>query len=852
MGRINRKIWVLSMVVVAIVFLTVIIFSTDQTSGAVQAVDWNGAPTIRKTLDLAAAPDLSRSDCRLTTLPVVRGLTPANESACMTTTNYGSVNNQGELFQPAGHEKAYPLDVTAPGRPVLKPIPGRDEMLYINGNGFGSVTLGYYNDIYSHLKYKLDFEFYRGTFAHYVMADNPDGYFQYSDRQPMQMANIGTSPAGRFVVVNTVYNGIGLVDMDSKSIRPVLPYTGVDSTNDSVHVGTLAVDNSGKFVAAVYDYNGSNGAGQGRMLKVADTSRCSQFSYGGQNTRPDPKCPASDMYPYLKNEIAGLEAVLAMKFINNRTIQLTVRFHESNGSVKYAEYSMLAAGQQLNSVAYEALGDSYTSGEGAYSYRLGTDTERNRCHQSTLSYPYLLGQNFDSFASLACSGARLHNIGPPLQANQNEYQLYQGSPSNQEKLAAEAEHIPGYLFQKSFIEADNPQAVTVSIGGNDVGFGNILAKCVHPLQKASEIKEKIVTVETCYDNYEDRVEVVKLINSQFTKLRRLYQDLKQGPSGPRRVYVVGYPQVAKVDGNCGFNVQMNREEIAFAAELVAYLNSVVKQAADQAGVRYVDILHALDGHMLCEASGSQLAANGFTINNSESLGRNFTPSFHPTALGQRLVANSISNQTARLTAAMPEPAAQTSEVAFNPQASILQNLPKSGRVIRAVRPVTDLVGNIISLRAPLKVVTGARDLLLRAASNYSLVLNSQPITLATAQSDAQGNVTFETELPATVEPGVHTLHIYGQDIFDNPIDIQQTVYVAASETDYDGDGVDNGHDSCTLAVQSGADADNDGVDDACDSEVVVAEGGGVPDDIVWLDRQVLTLQIDARRRQDVY
>ena len=60
-----------------------------------------------------------------------------------------------------------------------------------------------------------------------------------------------------------------------------------------------------------------------------------------------------------------------------------------------------------------ALGDSYTSGEGAYDYRNGTDTSTNQCHSSVAAYPELITQALFSNAgghSVACSGATIDDI----------------------------------------------------------------------------------------------------------------------------------------------------------------------------------------------------------------------------------------------------------------------------------------------------------------------------------------------------------------------------------------------------------------------------------------------------------
>lgn len=63
-----------------------------------------------------------------------------------------------------------------------------------------------------------------------------------------------------------------------------------------------------------------------------------------------------------------------------------------------------------------ALGDSFSSGEGAYDYKPETSIEgTNHCHLSNSSYPYeaglqLPGGYFDTVKSFACSGATTPNL----------------------------------------------------------------------------------------------------------------------------------------------------------------------------------------------------------------------------------------------------------------------------------------------------------------------------------------------------------------------------------------------------------------------------------------------------------
>ena len=109
---------------------------------------------------------------------------------------------------------------------------------------------------------------------------------------------------------------------------------------------------------------------------------------------------------------------------------------------------------------YVALGDSYAAGEGLAPYEDGTDNPpTNACHRSeTQSYPVLLETStlspFQNLTSVACSGA-------------STAALFGDVPDRADE--------PGQL---AAVTADTT-TVTLSIGGNDAGFAQVLLGCVY-------------------------------------------------------------------------------------------------------------------------------------------------------------------------------------------------------------------------------------------------------------------------------------------------------------------------------------------------------------------------------------
>ena len=58
-----------------------------------------------------------------------------------------------------------------------------------------------------------------------------------------------------------------------------------------------------------------------------------------------------------------------------------------------------------------ALGDSFTSGEGAPPFEPATDTRLNRCHRSTEAYVHVAARSIGAGSlNVACSGARTKDL----------------------------------------------------------------------------------------------------------------------------------------------------------------------------------------------------------------------------------------------------------------------------------------------------------------------------------------------------------------------------------------------------------------------------------------------------------
>ena len=137
-----------------------------------------------------------------------------------------------------------------------------------------------------------------------------------------------------------------------------------------------------------------------------------------------------------------------------------------------ALWSLMPGGLQTGGESYLALGDSYSSGEGAIdlagdpAFDKSTDTSVNKCHRSVHAYAYQIksarGFADSNFMFKACSGALVAdfvaNVGKVGQWNEGP----------QLDAIAPAAHQNAEI-----------NLITVSVGGNDAGFAQILDNCVN-------------------------------------------------------------------------------------------------------------------------------------------------------------------------------------------------------------------------------------------------------------------------------------------------------------------------------------------------------------------------------------
>ena len=751
----------------------------------------SGAPTIQKSVDMTpdVFPATSNFDCVNAT--VRRMGSSAMYQDCLINTRNGQIGSEGVIFQ--GATELVPV-IPPPPFFNLRGIPGHTAILTYTS----APVLGAYLHFYTSIRDKLpDIPRWKSTGWQLVLNAPPEIHIRDSNGSPLA-ANLDVmafSPNGDWMVVDMIGRGLVRINMATFEIQPIAPSLQ-PANNYSRVTAQIAINNEGTLVVVKpTDYND---------FRVYDVAGCAANITlpVASGTMP---CPMRDYASEISAQAPALRGIKQVRFVNDTQLAIVATYdYVSSRSFKVATYTMTAPGISPSGIQYLGMGDSFASGEGAFSYLSGTDTNDNTCHQSTKSYAYLISTAlFESGHAVSCSGATTDDI----EGDQSSYKgqtIAKLLRRERDRVFVEQvkqTYLPGYLVQSEFVDLYKPDALTLSIGGNDIGFSDILTACVGS--------------GTCYPNYEDQLELYENMNGVFDNLVSTYKSLlKPG----KRVYVTGYPQVATA-GNCANNVHLNASEIEIAIDIIDHLNTVVKQAADKAGVYYVDISDALNGHRMCETDSANVAVNGLTAGKDHGVGRAKVigrESYHPNALGHQLLSYTIRQKTNDLTAPMPgtNDALQAPEV---PVRLDERNLSKSGRTPNTVVFDDNLADGVFVRGGSMTVI---QDSVVKSGAVYQITIGG--VLIGTATADAQAAISRHVEIPGNVPGGFQILHLTGINQLGQPLDITKTVYIVTDDSDTDGDGIPDETDSCPSLPNANQDIDRDGIDDACDPLIGVA------------------------------
>jgi lysophospholipase L1-like esterase len=231
-------------------------------------------------------------------------------------------------------------------------------------------------------------------------------------------------------------------------------------------------------------------------------------------------------------------------------------------------------GAAADSGSYVALGDSYTAGP-VIPLQTGTPIG---CLRSTSNYPSLIRRELRprSFVDASCSGATTKDM-------------------------TAAQSVPGGSNPPQLNAVrQNTKLVTLGIGGNDIGFAQIITSCAQRSTTklfGSACKDQYV--KNGHDQLADR------IDRTADKVANVLDEIaRRAPEA--RILVVGYPTILPDSGpGCYPLVPFSPGDVAYLRQTEKRLNAMLAHEAAQAGAQYVDTYTSSIGHDICELPGTK-------------------------------------------------------------------------------------------------------------------------------------------------------------------------------------------------------------------------------------------------------
>lgn len=294
-----------------------------------------------------------------------------------------------------------------------------------------------------------------------------------------------------------------------------------------------------------------------------------------------------------------------------------------------------------------AFGDSWISGEGAPRYFDGTDqkgNDRNECRRAPTAYSVLIaaagvGGELDFYA---CSGADIDDVIEPSGdvRKTSSCRSEDGEPKGQYPCSPTEVYGRHLQIDNLLVDPTDPslgkkdtsktRLVLVSIGGNDVGFGQIVRGCLLP--------------GSCIERREVWLDNVQVLGPA---LEQVYTEIKDAFDGRVPVVVMPYPLVV-AERSCGSS-PLESSEHAFIVEFTTVLNEQLKVAAERAGVHFFEEgMFAFEGHRVCQARPRavnliQLQASSGDFLERINPGSWTHNSMHPNSLGHELTHRQLAD-----------------------------------------------------------------------------------------------------------------------------------------------------------------------------------------------------------------
>lgn len=215
--------------------------------------------------------------------------------------------------------------------------------------------------------------------------------------------------------------------------------------------------------------------------------------------------------------------------------------------------------------SYVALGDSYTAGP----LVPPPDPVTPGCSRSLNNYPHLLASRYQitNLKDVSCAGADTADMFAP--------QAVQGGANPPQLDAVDA----------------TTRLVTVQIGGNDIGFSEIVTNCAALLPIGTPCRNRYAPGGI--DQIGARIQATRpKVDAVLAAIRA------KAPAAA--VYLIGYPSILPENSpGCWPSMPYTAEDVPYLIGIEKALNTTLSESAAAHGAVYVDLYTPSLGHDAC-------------------------------------------------------------------------------------------------------------------------------------------------------------------------------------------------------------------------------------------------------------
>jgi hypothetical protein len=304
---------------------------------------------------------------------------------------------------------------------------------------------------------------------------------------------------------------------------------------------------------------------------------------------------------------------------------------------------------------YIAMGDSYSSGEGT-GYFPWSKAQNTQCDTGPLAWPVQLAGDLDS-------------TGATLSIDQNTLVACQGERTYQLSQAVNGESASELAQVTNFVKDNgHPNLLTITIGGNNLGFADILQACFLGgteicLREINALNNAVTT---------GAPGLIASLASTYSQVLSAADGGSGDNSGDGpQVDVVGYPDLFPQPGGLGTALSVTyhcpwlRDSyfpvltfvspridtlLGKIANAQAAINDDMAAAAAEAGVQFIAIPDSLAGHELCTGTSY---INALSVIKAVQGNRNIG---HPNVAGQTAIASEVAAGLTAVSAGPNHPA----------------------------------------------------------------------------------------------------------------------------------------------------------------------------------------------------